>query len=168
MVPYVGGIARLILDGPLELGWIIFFLAYSRRRRGDIDMMFHGFRRFGTALAAYLLRLIFVFLWMLLLIVPGIIAALRYSQTFYLLADNPSLGPLEAIRESKQLMVGRKWKLFCLGLRFLGWSLLCMLTCGVGLIWLAPYMAVSHARFYDDLREPAVSQAPEQEVPVSP
>jgi uncharacterized membrane protein len=84
--------------------------------------------------------------------VSGVIAALRYAVSYYLLSDNPQLGPLEPIRLSKQMMNGKKWKLFCLNLRFIGWVLLCQLTCGIGFLWLVPYMSVSMARFYDDLR----------------
>jgi len=147
-VPFGG----LILGGPLQLGFVVFFLTFVRRGNAEIGMLFEGFKNFGNALAAYLLVGIFVLLWMLLLIVPGIIAALRYSQTFYLLADDKTLGPLEAIQKSKEMMAGRKWKLFCLGLRFIGWVLLCLLTCGIGFIFLTPYMSAAMARFYDDLR----------------
>ncbi|MCK4276911.1 MAG: DUF975 family protein [Phycisphaerae bacterium] len=154
-----GSIVTLIIGGPLTLGGVIFFMTFSRGRRADLGMLFAGFKYFSKALGAYLLMAVFTLLWLLLLIVPGIIAAYRYSQTFYLLADDKTLGPLEAIRKSKQLMVGRKWKLFCLGLRFVGWSLLCILTLGIGLLWLWPYMAASFARFYDDLA-PAGEQLP--------
>ncbi len=83
----------------------------------------------------------------------GLIAiTLRYSQTFFLIADNPALGPLTAIRESKRIMIGKKWKLFCLYLRFIGWALLALLTCGIGYLWVWPYMMTSSARFYDDLK----------------
>ncbi len=147
-------IATLILSGPLQLGMVIFFLTFIRAGQPEIGMLFAGFKNFGNALAAYLLMTVFVFLWMLLLIIPGIIAALAYSQTFYLLADDPALGPLEAIRRSREIMRGYKWKLFCLGMRYLCWSLLCLLTFGIGYIFLVPYMSVGYARFYDDLRPP--------------
>ena len=116
-------------------------------------MLFSGFKNFGNALVAYLVMTIFVFLWLLLLIIPGIVAALAYAQTFYLLADNPSLDGLDAIRLSKRMMRGYKWKLFCLWLRFFGWALLCVLTFGIGLLWLWPYMAASYAHFYEDLKQ---------------
>ena len=160
MIPYVGGLAGLIIDGPLYVGSAMFFLTFIRRGRPEIGMLFGGFKNFGNALGAYLLMALFTFLWMLLLIVPGIIAAYRYSQTFYLLADNPRLGPLEAIRASTAMMRGRKWKLFCLNLRFVGWSLLCLLTCGIGYIWLMPYASVSFSRFYEDLHPAAGVPAP--------
>lgn len=151
-IPAIGSVASLILAGPLQLGSVIFFLTFIRRGDAKIDMLFAGFKNFGNALGTYILTVIFVFLWMLLLIVPGFIAALAYSQAMYLIADDHTLGPLDAIRKSKQMMEGFKWKLFCLGWRFFGWALLCILTLGIGLIWLIPYMSVSHARFYEDLR----------------
>jgi len=147
-----GNIAQLVIGGALELGLVIFFLALARRTEPRVEMLFWGFKRFGAALGAYLLRLVFVFLWSLLLIVPGIIAQLSYSQTFYLLADHPEMGPLEAIRASKEMMRGHKWRLFCLGLRFLGWILLSILTCCIGFIFLMPYIGASYARFYEDLK----------------
>lgn len=154
IIPTVGGVAGLILGGPLELGAIVFFLTFIRGGQAEIGMLFIGFRRFANALGAYLLVALFTLLWTLLLIVPGIIAALSYGMTFYILADDPRVGPLEAIRRSKELMRGRKWKLFCLGLIFFLLSLLCVLTLGIGFIWLWPYMSATYARFYDDLAPP--------------
>jgi len=143
------------VGGSLELSVCIFFLSFCRGGRADMNMLFDGFKNFGNSLGAYILRAIFVFLWMLLLIIPGIIASLAYSQTMYLLADDRNLGPLEAIRKSTEMMRGFKWKLFCLHMRFLGWSLLCILTLGIGYVWLIPYMRTAMARFYEDLRAPA-------------
>ena len=78
--------------------------------------------------------------------------SLSYSQAYYLLADNPDMGASEATGRSKKIMAGNRWKLFCLGCRFFGWGLLCVLTLFIGLLWLSPYMWVSFAKFYDDLR----------------
>ncbi|MCD4825875.1 MAG: DUF975 family protein [Phycisphaerae bacterium] len=150
-IPNLGQLVGLILDGPFYVGSALFFLTFAQRRNAQIGQMFHGFSMFGTALAAYLLMSIFIFLWMLLLIIPGIIASLAYSQTFYLLAINPGMGAMDAIRQSKQMMEGKKWKLFCLHIRFVGWSLLCLLTLGIGFIWLMPYMSVTFACFHYDL-----------------
>ncbi|MDR0711794.1 MAG: DUF975 family protein [Prevotellaceae bacterium] len=152
LFPFWGILATPLLSGPFVLGLAIFFLALSRGEEVNIDQLFKGFNRFGTALATYFLMSIFIFLWTLLLIVPGIIAAISYSQTFYILVDNPSIDPLDAISKSKKMMYGYKWKYFCLGLRFIGWFLLCILTLGIGFLWLAPYMQTSAAKFYDDLK----------------
>ena len=78
--------------------------------------------------------------------------SLSYSQVNYLLADNPAMGAMEAIGRSRKIMARNRWKLFCLGCRFWGWGLLCVPTLGIGLLWLTPYMYVSIAKFYDDLR----------------
>ena len=201
-IPYVGFIASLILAGAFELGGVVFYITFVRGGNCELGMLFAGFKVFGKALGAYLLRALFIFLWMLpacavliagvigiaivahrgdeammvllvavlgmgvmVLMIPAAIAILSYSQTFYLLADDPLLGPLEAIRRSKEIMRGYRGKLGYLWLRFFGWGLLCLLagviTCGLGLIagslFLAPYMAAACARFYDDLKPPAAA-----------
>lgn len=156
----VGALVSLVITGPLSLGWVGFLLALSRNQNPRFEQIFEGFNRFGTALGAYLLTLLFIILWMLLLIIPGIMAALSYSQTFYILSEDPSIGAMDAIRKSKEMMYGNRWKLFCLGLRFIGWALLCILTFGIGFFWLAPYMAVSMAKFYDDLVHGTSASAP--------
>jgi uncharacterized membrane protein len=153
VVPFVGVIISLVVSGPITLGWAAFALTLGRNGNARLEMIFDGFRRFGTAVGAYLLAGLFVFLWSLLLIVPGIIAALAYSQVYYILADDNTIGAMDAIGKSKEMMKGNKWKFFCLGLRFLGWALLCILTLGIGFLWLSPYVAVSTAKFYDDIRE---------------
>ncbi len=153
VIKIVGPIATLIIGGPMALGYITYMLSVSRKKETDIGQIFDGFKNFGTALAAYLLMALFVFLWMLLLIVPGIIAALAYSQTFFIIADDKDISPMDAIRKSTQMMYGYKWKLFCLGLRFIGWVLLSMLTLGILLLWVYPYMYVSFAKFYDDIKD---------------
>jgi len=140
-----------IIAGPLSLGFTSIILLISRNKTPHFTLLFSGFRRFAVSLAAYLLMVIFMILWLLLLIIPGIIAALRYSQTWYILSEDKNIGALEAINKSKEMMVGNKWKLFCLYFRFLGWFVLCILTLGLGFIVLAPYMSVSFAKIHDDL-----------------
>jgi len=83
--------------------------------------------------------------------IPAFIAQLRYGMTFFILADDAIIGPLQAIRKSKEIMSGNKWKYFCLTWRFFWWSLLCIPTLGIGLLWLGPYVMTSQARFYDDV-----------------
>ncbi len=149
----VGGIATLILGGPLVLGFTKFSLSISRHKEGKLEQLFEGFNHFGVALGAYILMSIFIFLWTLLLIVPGIIAAIAYSMTFYIIADDPSIGIMEAISKSKKMMYGYKWKFFLLILSFIGWMILCILTLGIGFLFLGPYMQVSVAKFYDDIKK---------------
>jgi uncharacterized membrane protein len=151
-LPNLGSIATLIIGGPLVLGVSGFFLGLSRRREVKFSEMFNGFNHFGVALGTYLLMTLFVVLWLLLLIVPGIIASIAYSQTFFILAEDPTLSPMQALRKSKKMMYGYKWKYFCLTLRFIGWALLCVLTLGLGFIVLMPYIQASFAKFYDDVK----------------
>jgi len=146
-------IITLIISGPLGLGVAIFSLNLSRDNSPSTDNLFDGFKNFGNAIGAYLLMLLFVFLWTLLLIIPGIIAALSYAMTFFIIADDPDIKPMEALDESKRMMDGHKEKLFFMYLRFFGWSLLCILTLGIGFLWFIPYMHVSLAKFYDDLKK---------------
>ena len=150
-IPIAGMIITLIIGGPFTVGLAIFALALSRNQDPKFSQLFAGFNKFGVALGAYLLQGLFVLLWSLLLIIPGIIAALSYSQTYFIIAENDSIGPLEAITKSKMMMKGNRWKFFCLGLRFLGWLLLSILTLGIGLLWLIPYIWISYAKFYDDI-----------------
>ncbi|MFP3938373.1 MAG: DUF975 family protein [Phycisphaerae bacterium] len=80
------------------------------------------------------------------------VAALAYSQTFYLLADRPELGAVDVVSTSRDIMKGRKLKLLCLELRFFGWGILCIFTLGIGFLWLVPYMSTAFAYFYEDLQ----------------
>nr|WP_320037618.1 DUF975 family protein [uncultured Bacteroides sp.] len=151
MLASTGGLLSLILGGPMTLGISYFALAISRNEEARFEQLFKGFNNFGTALGAYLLIAIFTVLWLLLLIIPGIIAAISYSMTFFIIADDPSIQVMEAIDKSKKMMYGYKWKFFCLNLRFLGWAILCLFTLGIGFLWLIPYMEISFAKFYDDI-----------------
>ena len=187
-LPYLGAVVSLLITGAMLLGLSGFFLNLARRRPTDVGQLFDGFKFFGKALGTYLLTVLFIALWSLIAVVPGILAAIMipamerassdsmvlmvpifavlfvlamipsiraqfaYSQTFYVLVDDPGCGALEAIRRSKAMMDGFKWKYFCLGLRFIGWVLLSMLTCGIGLLWVVPYVMASNAHFHDDVR----------------
>ena len=166
-LPIVGVITSLIISGPFEIGIAFFSLSISRNQDAKLEQIFQGFKNFGTALGAYLLRSLFIFLWTLLLIIPGIIAAISYSMTFYILADDNSIGAMDAIDKSKKMMDGYKWKCFCLGLEFLGWALLCILTLGIGLLWLIPYYHVSMAKFYDDLKANSLTAENIQNQPIT-
>lgn len=118
----------LLVGGAFTFGIIVYFLDLVRKQKSDIGSVFCGFSYFFKTLLLNVLISIFVLLWACLLIVPGIIAALRYSQAFYILADDPSKDIMDCIRESKEMMKGNKGKLFCLQLSFIGWYLLVYLA----------------------------------------
>ena len=144
-------IIGLLIGGPLSLGYTTLILLISRNQKPDFAILFSGFKRFGDSLAAYLLISIFTILWFLLLIIPGFIALLRYSQTYYILSEDENIGPLDAITKSKEMMAGNKWKLFCLYCRFIGWFILCIVTLGFAGLYVGPYLSQSCANFYNDL-----------------
>ena len=151
-IPVVGSVLALFIAGPMLVGVSMFSLSLSRGENARLEQIFEGFKNYGTVLGAYLLMVLFIFLWMLLLIIPGIIAAIAYSQTFYILAEDDAISSMDALKKSKEMMDGYKWKYFCLGLRFIGWALLCILTLGIGFLWLSPYIQISYAKFYEDLK----------------
>ncbi len=153
IIPIVGSLASLFIAGHFAVGLSTFSLAISRNQDARIEQLFQGFNNYVTILGAYLLMILYILLWALLLIIPGIIAALSYSMTFYILADDDTIKAQEALDKSKKMMDGYKWKYFCLGLRFIGWALLCLLTLGIGFFWLVPYIHVSVAKFYDDIKD---------------
>lgn len=150
-IPNVGWIGGLIIGGPLMIGWAFFFLSFSRRQDAQLSQLFDGFQNFTKALVTYLLMILFILLWTILLVIPGIVAALSYSQTFFILAENPQMESMDVLRKSKALMKGNRWKLFFLLWRFFGWFLLGILSLGIGFLWIMPYVQTTLARFYDDL-----------------
>ena len=152
VIPTVGPVLVLFIAGPMLVGISMFSLSLSRGENARLEQIFEGFKNYGTVLGAYLLMVVLILLWMLLLIIPGIIAAIAYSQTFYILAEDDAISSMDALKKSKEMMDGYKWKYFCLGLRFIGWALLCVLTLGIGFLWLSPYIQVSYAKFYEDIK----------------
>ena len=117
----------ILITGPLTLGCSIFALSIFRNEQASIGQIFYGFERFGKALGLSLLITLFIILWFLIPVagvVLCIMAALRYSQAFFVMADNPDMGVQECIARSKQLMINNKAKLFLLLLSFIGWALL--------------------------------------------
>ena len=98
------------------------------------------------------LMYLFIVLWSLLLIIPGIIKAFSYSMTQFILEENPELSANEAIDHSRAMMKGHKFDLFWLLLSFIGWGILCIFTFGIGYIWLTPYVNTSVAAFYEDVK----------------
>ncbi|WP_031537769.1 MULTISPECIES: DUF975 family protein [unclassified Bacillus (in: firmicutes)] len=136
---------------PLTVGIIWFYLGLVRTENPQVSQIFSIYT--NVALSVKLIGTnimigIFTFLWSLLFLIPGIIKGLAYSQTMLLLKDNPEFGIFEAITESRRRMDGYKWKYFLLGLSFIGWGLLCILSIGIGFLWLIPYVYTSNAAFY--------------------
>ena len=129
------------------------FLAQAREGRGiDLNDLFRGFRDdFGGTLLISLLSGLFIFLWSLLLFIPGIVKAYAYSMVYYVKADHPEYGWRECLDESQRLMTGHKWEKFVLDLSFIGWGIVGSLCLGVGTLWVMTYMAATEAQYYEYL-----------------
>ena len=116
------------------------------------NMFSYAFKGYPKALGLSILYMLFVFLWALLLYIPGIIKGLAYSMSPFILKDNPELSANQAINLSMKMMKGHKFDLFCLMLSFIGWGFLAIFTFGIGYLWLAPYMSTTMVAFYEDVK----------------
>lgn len=99
-----------------------------------------------------------VALWAMLFFIPGIVMSFAYAMTPYILEDNPELSAWEASTKSREMMKGHKFDLFFLYLSFIGWFILCLLTAGIGFIWLSPYFKTAEVAFYEDIKSPSVAE----------
>jgi len=144
-------LVTLIIGGAASIGYARFNLSLVDKRNPSFDQLFSEFVRFPRSVAMNLLMLLYVLLWTLLLIIPGIIASFSYAMTPYIMAEDLEIGADEAITRSKEMMNGHKGELFYLYFSFIGWWLLCALTFGIGSLWLSPYMSAAEANFYRDI-----------------
>ncbi len=159
----------------LSFGYTLYTLRINRGQEAGFGDLFANFHMVGKIILLNIFRVIFVYLWSLLFIIPGIIALYRYSQAEYIMLDNPELSPLDCIRRSKEIMYGHKLELFVLGLSFIGWRILfgipamiltnmveysilpanlmtnfVITVVGVACaLWITPYIACTTAGFYD-------------------
>ena len=146
------GIGSIFL-GFIVVGYYAVNLKLIRTKTAKIEDLFSGCKNFVTNFLAYLLMEIFTFLWSLLFIIPGIVKAIAYSMTPYILNDHPEMSATEAITESRKMMNGHKMEYFLLQLSFLGWIILSSFTWGILLLYVMPYMQATSAAFYEKLKE---------------
>lgn len=146
---------------PLAIGLVnAFRVLYESGDAAIASNMFSfGFKRYLHTVWVYFLMELKIFLWMLLLIVPGFIMAFAYAMTPYIAIEHPEYSASECISASKKMMKGHKFDLLWLYLSFIGWFLLCILTLGIGAFWLEPYVCTAQAAFYNDLKSEISEQA---------
>ncbi|MBR5740292.1 MAG: DUF975 family protein [Firmicutes bacterium] len=121
---FVGSLYSVVLLGAFSYGIALFMLTFFRTRKTNNTLLFEGFSLLGKCILLNLVMTVFIILWGLLFVIPGIIAAIRYSQAFYILVDHPDYSVMQCINESKVRMQGNKSKYFCLELSFIGWFIL--------------------------------------------
>ena len=134
-------------------GFFSFFLKISRNEEVSCNELFKNKNLFLLSIGVTFLAVIFSYLWGLLFIIPGIIAALNYSMAYFVIADNPEIAVMEALRKSKEIMKGHRIQYIVLNLSFLGWYILSYFTFGILLLWVAPYIMVTTANFYNEIKE---------------
>lgn len=144
-------LAQFVIGGVVRQGYAVFLLKQFRGQDHDVNDLFSQFDRFGDGFCLNLLQRLFIALWTLLFIIPGIVAAFSYAMAPFIMAENKEMTASEALRASKTLMNGHKMDLFLLTLSFIGWEILCAFTLGIGLLWLTPYMNATYAAFYHDI-----------------
>ena len=151
-IPKIGPIIGLVTSGPFALGLILFFKNMADNREARLEQIFDGFKNFGTALATYLLSSVAAIVGLVFLIVPGIIIGIGLAQSMYIISDDEEIGAYDALSKSWDMMDGFKMKYFGLLLILFLLSLLCILTLGIGFLWLIPIFQVTAIKFYEEVK----------------
>lgn len=144
-------LVTFLIGGTVRLGHAQYLLDQQDGKELKIGTLFSQFNQYGNGFCLALLTAVFTFLWSLLFFFPGIIAAYRYAMAPFIQAEHPEYTASESLEASKQMMDGHKWELFCLDFSFIGWSLLCIFTLGIGNIFLGAYQSAAHAAFYREM-----------------
>ena len=152
----------LLLQPVLNVGFMSYCLRINRSQDTEFKDLFNGFLFFTKVLSIFFITSVLIFLWSLLLIIPGIVASYRYRQAYYILLDDPGKSALQCIFESKLMMHGNKLDLLTIDISFIGWYILDLIivilvplpfTIPVVTIWLYPYLGLTRAAFYEDRLE---------------
>ena len=162
LIPGVGLAVSIIVTPAFALSTIRIYLMVVRGGTPEVKNCFDGFDDFFSAFKVTFLVGIYTFLWSLLFIIPGIVKGYSYSMAMYVLADNKGKSARECIAESKAMMEGHKMELFVLDLSFIGWYLLCSLTCGLAALYVVPLLNATHANVYETIKP--VVEVPFEEV----
>lgn len=163
----------VLIGGPLEVGARRFFLRNLNQKADTKELMYAFDHNYLATVKVIFFRDLFIVLWSLLFLVPGIVKAYEYRMIPYLLAEDPTMTKDQAFAESKRLMTGQKWNTFVLDLSFLGWDLLATMTLGIlEVFYVVPYRCQTNAALYEKLRygmpDPNPQAAPFHTQPVPP
>lgn len=131
---------------------VMIFLNLTKGEKPKVTDVFNGFNYFLKAFGLYFMMGLFAVLWTLLFIIPGIVKSLSYSMAPYIMAENPDIGIFDAIKQSRTMMHGHKWEYFVLGLSFILWHLLGVVTIGIAYIYVYPYICATNANFYNSIK----------------
>lgn len=144
----------VIFSGLLVFGYAAFCLELVKTKKASLGALLGGmFKNFLKKWGASLLMGLYLCLWSLLFLIPGIVKSYSYSMTYYIMQEKPKLGINEAITKSREMMNGHKWQLFLLDLSFTGWMLLSIVTLGLALFYVWPYYQAARAQFYKQIKK---------------
>lgn len=144
IVSIIVNIFTIIISG----GIARFYLNFATEDSPSYGDLFSQAGLFLKILGITALMTLLFMLGLILLVIPGIIMIYMYSMSIYVLIDDPSKGVIECLRESRYMMKGHKWQFFVLNLSFILWGLLCVVTCGIAYLWVAPYIGITEANYY--------------------
>lgn len=142
----------IIVLGHFSVGLAMWSLDVAEGNEPRLERIFDGFKNFVNPLVAYILMSVLIGAGIVFLIIPGIIIALGLSQTFFIIAENPETDGIKALQQSWNMMKGYKTTYFLLCMRYFLLGILCVLTLGFGFLLLAPYIQVTNANFYLEIR----------------
>lgn len=151
-VAIVIAIITFIIGGTIRLGHCRYLLDQQDGLSPTVGTLFSQFYQFGNGFCLSLLTGIYTALWTLLFIIPGIVASYSYAMAPFIQVEHPEYGANNCIKRSKEMMRGHRWALFCLDMSFIGWSILCIFSLGVGYPFLNAYKSAAHAAFYRDIQ----------------
>lgn len=157
MTPF-SSLFSLFVAPVLTVGLCKFFLSFVRIQTYGLNDIKFAFEHYGQIFLGMLWEKLFVFLWSLLFLIPGIVKSIAYSMAKYVLADNPNVGFKEAIKISMVLTDGRKGEIFVVALSFTGWFILCTLTLGILTLYVIPLYETTMVLVYEQLKADAINQ----------
>ena len=153
IIEFLSTVLSLVISSAFGFGLISFFLKMSRGEEVTYKELFAKKDLMIPYLIISLVTALLTMLWSILLIIPGIIAAISYSFVYFIFLDNPNMKPIDTLKASKDMLQGHKMDLFLLMLSFLGWIILGVFTLGILYVWLIPYMTLTECNFYNQLKE---------------
>lgn len=138
----------LFISCAVSVGYCQFNLDLVDGSKLNVGSLFSRFRQAKTAVWANILVAVRILVGLILFVIPGIVMMYSYAMVNFVMAEHPEYTAKEALAESRRIMRGNRWKLFCLELSFIGWMFLSALTFGIALIWVVPYQNAAIASFY--------------------
>lgn len=153
IIDIITDIVSIVVSGLFTFGFTNFFLKISRGEEATSNELFSKINMFWKFILLSIFTGLAVMIGFIFFIVPGIILALAFSQTAFILLDNPEMNVTDAMKLSYNMMMGHKMDYLVLQLSFIGWAILMAFTLGIGYFWLMPYMTVTECNFYNKIKE---------------